>query len=383
MARAKRGRGEGGVFQRESDGLWVGTVSLGFDGNGKRKRRTVYGSTKGQVLDKLDSLRATTRAGNLPDSGNLTVGQLLDRWLEAFKGKAGARTYEAKESLVRVHLKPRVGNLRLVKLSGVHVEALAAELQTDKVRPWAARHSLDALDYALNYAVRLRLIPSNPCRLIHKPKPKSAEMAFLTPEQARLVRTTSADLPVHPLLAAALGTGCRQGELLALRWADVNLQAGTVSVERSLSMTRAGFVVKSPKTKAAVRTIALPPFAIEALVDLKAQRLKAGLLSSPVFCTRTGNYLNKNNVLRAFRAVIVKVNRQLAKVEGASLIPATVRFHDLRHTVASILLSSGHSLKAVSKRLGHADPALTLRVYAHCLPGDDGKLATGLGQMIG
>lgn len=131
------------------------------------------------------------------------------------------------------------------------------------------------------------------------------------------------------------------------------------------------------------RTIALPPFVVDALVDLKAARLKAGLLSAPVFCTRTGNYLNKNNLLRAFRAVAAKANRQLAKVEGDSLIPATVRFHDLRHTVASIRLSSGHSLKAVSKRLGHADPALTLRVCAHCLPGDDGKLATWLGEMIG
>jgi integrase len=102
-----------------------------------------------------------------------------------------------------------------------------------------------------------------------------------------------------------------------------------------------------------------------------------------VFRTRTGNLLNKNNVLRAFRTVVAKVNRQLVKTEGATLIPTSIRFPDLRHTVASILLGSEHSLKAVSKRLGHSDPALTLRVYAHCLPGDDGKLAEGLGRMIG
>jgi integrase len=93
--------------------------------------------------------------------------------------------------------------------------------------------------------------------------------------------------------------------------------------------------------------------------------------------------LNKNNVLRAFRAVVGKVNETLAEDQGAKLIPKTVRFHDLRHTVASLLLSSGHSLRAVSQRLGHSDPALTLRVYTHCLPSDDGKLATGLGQMLG
>jgi integrase len=111
--------------------------------------------------------------------------------------------------------------------------------------------------------------------------------------------------------------------------------------------------------------------------------MKAELLYAPVFCSRTGNYLNKNNVLRAFRAVVAKVNKKLAEMEGAKLIPDDVRFHDLRHTVASILLSSGHSLRAVSQRLGHSNPALTLRVYAHCLPGDDGNLAAGLGKLLG
>lgn len=318
MARAKRGRGEGGVFQRESDGLWVGTISLGYDGNGKRKRRTVYGATKSQALDNLDKVRAAARVGNLPEAGSLTVGQLLDRWLEALKAKVETRTYEAKESLVRVHLKPRVGGVRLAKVNGLHVEALAAELRNHGVKPWATRHAVDALDYALNYAVKLRLIPANPCRSVEKPKPKAAEVTFLTPEQARLVRHVSVGLPVHPLLAAALGTGCRQGELLALGWGDVNLPGGTVTVRRSLSLTKAGFVVKEPKTRAANRTIALPAFAVEALTTLKAERMKAGVLTAPVFCTRTGNYLNKNNVLRAFRNVVTKVNGSWRKSRGPS-----------------------------------------------------------------
>ena len=154
-------------------------------------------------------------------------------------------------------------------------------------------------------------------------------------------------------------------------------------VRRSLSMTKKGFVVKEPKTKSARRSIALPAYAVAARVDLKAERTKAGQLGHPVFCTRTGNYLNKNNVLRAFRAVVAKANRHLANAEGAKQIPADVRFHDLRHTVASLLLSSGQSLRAVSQRLGHSNPALTLRVYAHCLPGDDGRLADGLEKLLG
>src|SRR5262245_395384 len=136
MARSRRGRGEGGVYQRASDGLWVGTVSLGYGGNGRRKRKTVYGTTKKEASEKLADGQAAARVGNVPEAGSLTVGQLLDRWLEARKSKIGIRTYEVKESLVRVHLKPRIGGVRLAKLSGVHVEALAAELRADKVKPW-------------------------------------------------------------------------------------------------------------------------------------------------------------------------------------------------------------------------------------------------------
>jgi len=381
MARARRGRGEGCIHQR-ADGTWQGGVSLGHDGNGHRKRKWVYGATKKEVADKLDEIRNAARIGTLPDAGAMTVGQLLEHWLQAQKPKIGTRTYEAKESLVRVHLQPRIGGVRLARVNAVHVQQLVIELHNDGVKPWAARHAIDVLDYALSYAVGLNRITSNPCQSIEKPRPNGRRPAFLTEDQARLVRELSAGLPVHPLLVTALGTGCRQGELLALGWGDLDLTAGVLTVRRSLSMTKAGFVVKEPRT-GRERTVALPRFAVDALVTLKAARLKAGLLSAPVFCTRTGNHLNKNNVLRAFRAVVAKVNDQLAEDPGAKSIPAAIRFHDLRHTVASILLSSGHSLRAVSQRLGHADPSLTLKVYAHCLPGDDGKLAEGLAKMLG
>jgi len=299
----------------------------------------VYGTTKKEVADKMAEFQAVARMGNLPDAGSLTVGHLLDRWLDALKAKVSAGTYEQKEIHARVHLKPRIGGVRLAKLNGIHIEGLAAELRNDGVGPWATRHAIDALDYAINYAVRLKIIAANPCRSIDKPTPKHGEVVSLTPEQARLGCEVSAGQPVHSLLVTALATACRQGELLALAWGDIDLSAGTLSVRRALSMTKAGFVVKEPKTKAARRTIFLPQFAVDALVELKATRMKAGLLSAPVFCTRTGNYLNKNNVLRAFRSVVETVNEQIGKDPAAKLIPADFRFHDLRHTVASILLS--------------------------------------------
>jgi integrase len=141
--------------------------------------------------------------------------------------------------------------------------------------------------------------------------------------------------------------------------------------------------VKEPKTRNSRRTIALPPFVVEALTANKAAMMKAGLLSGPVFCTCTGNYLNKNNVLRAFRAIVARANKANADVEGYRSIPAEIRFHDMRHTVASLLLSKGHSLVAVSRRLGHAKPSITLNVYGHCMPTDDARLADRLDALMG
>lgn len=232
MARARRGRGEGGVYQRESDSLWVGTVSLGFDGKGKRKQRTVYGKTKAEALGKLSDARAKAQVGNMPDIGSMTTGQVLDRWLDNLKARVGERTHEEKEILVRVHLKPRIGGVKVAKLNGVHVEALAAELRAAEVGPWAARNAIDALDYALTYATRLRLIPANPCRTIDKPRPKAGEIAFLAPDQARLVRETAAvpkSAPCsRPPWAPAAGP------------ANSSPSLGPTSISRSAFFTSAG-----------------------------------------------------------------------------------------------------------------------------------------------
>ncbi len=175
----------------------------------------------------------------------------------------------------------------------------------------------------------------------------------------------------------------------------------TLTVRRSLAQTDDGFVVKEPKTASSRRTVALPGLAVSVLTEHKAASLKAGLLDAPVFCTRGGNWLLKRNVLRALRAVIRRANtppgkinkggrpkkgqtpRAKEKFEMLKLIPAKLRFHDLRHTVASILLSQGQSVRAVSQRLGHSNPALTLRVYAHCMPSDDPQLAAALDKMLG
>jgi integrase len=158
-----------------------------------------------------------------------------------------------------------------------------------------------------------------------------------------------------------------------------------LTVRKSLNKTKDGYVLKDQKTAAGRRTVALPPFAIEALAARRAGAEAHGLLAAPVFCTKTGGYLDKKNVLRAFRALVEAANRCPSTGDNPEYrtIPVNLRFHDLRHTVASLLLSSGQSLRAVSQRLGHAKPTMTLAVYVHCMPTDDNRLADGLHAMLG
>jgi integrase len=382
MPRSRRGRGEGGVYQR-SDGLWVGSLSLGQTGSGKRKRRTVYGKTKNAVLAKLDSLRGKVRAGSLADTGKLTVGQVLDLWLASLKSRSDAKTYQSRETSVRVHLRPRVGGTRIDRLSAIHVEALAVELADDKVGPGAARAALDVLDSALSFAAKRDLIPSNPFRKVDKPRPKKREPLFLTVGQARAVRECPARPPTHALVVTALGTGLRSGELLALQWPDVDLDAATLTVRRALSPTKDDPKrIKEPKSKASRRTVGLPPFVVKALRELRVYRDRLEIQSDYVFVTRSGELLDRGNVLKAWRKLVGRVNDQLTKRQ-LPLIPAAIRFHDLRHSHASILLSEGHSLKAVSRRLGHASAVITLSTYSHVMPDDDSKLTTGIGALLG
>lgn len=375
----RRGRGEGSIYKRP-DGTWAGQISLGVNGNGKRKRRDVYGKTKADVATKLDELRSQSRTGGLPDATSLTVEQLLDRWLAVVQTKNAMRTFEERESHVRVHLKPRIGGTRLNKLHALHIEGLYAEMMRDEIGPSAIRSAATTLSIALNYAVKMRLIGSNPAVAVAKPRVQAREMLCLDEVQARRLLAACGDSTASVLVVLALSSGCRQGELLALDWRDIDLAAGTVTIRKSLAWGKDGPVIKEPKTKASLRTVNLPPATVAKLALHRATQLKVGRISAPVFCTRTSGNVERKNVLRALRSIIKRAN---LGVDPAEQIPAKLRFHDLRHSMASLLLSRGRSLKAVSQRLGHANPAMTLRVYAHCMPTDDVKLAEELTQIFG
>src|SRR5579884_288558 len=267
-SKKRRGRGEGSVFQRE-DGLWVGSISLGLTEEGKRNRRTLYGQTKKEVLDELDRLRSEARVGNLPDAGGLTVGQLLDRWLETSKASTETRTFEERRRLVKNHLRTRMGGVKLAKVNALHVENLYADMARDGVGATTIRHAANVLGVAFSHACNLKLIPFNPVAAIKKPKAPKRQMLFLTQEQVKVLLEAAKGQPCFALIVLALASGCRQGELLALTWEEVDLANATLTVRRSLAQTDTGFQVKEPKTAASRRTITLPDLAVSVLTEHK------------------------------------------------------------------------------------------------------------------
>jgi integrase len=244
------------------------------------------------------------------------------------------------------------------------------------------------LGIALRNAVRLKLIASNPAADVRKPRSAFREMVFMTAPQARRFLEVAKGSRNYALFALAVGSGARQGELLGLSWADLDLDRGVMEVRRSLSQVKKEFIIKEPKSRSSRRTVTLPAFVVNALRDHRQAALKAGLITAPVFSTKNKTYLQKSNVLREFKSLVTKANADATKKATGTnaepdLMPDGLRFHDLRHTHASCLIGAGHSIKAVSRRLGHADITITLKVYAHLMPDDDVKLASGAGLLFG
>jgi integrase len=379
MARARRGRSEGSIYFRESDHRWVACISSGYDGSGRRKRRNIYGASKVEVQDKLRQLQNRPHRDPMMNVGSMKLGDYLNRWLEnTVKPGFKHTTYNRYESMVRTHLAPRIGAYSLAKLTRFHVEDFYAMLAREGISASTQRMAGRVLTTALNQAVESELIPVNPAAKVKKARPARREMQVFTAEQARLYLEATEAYRLHALFVVALGSGLRQGELLALDWSDIDFDRGTVTVKRTVWRN----VVSEPKSAQSRRTIVLPLSTLDALRGHRAKMLAEGNIKAPVFCTKSGRYASGAHVRAKMHApAIRRANRLQAEVDGTALLPE-IRFHDLRHTHACLLLAGGASVKAVSQRLGHESIEITLNHYAHVLPNDDAKLAEGIENML-
>ena len=358
---AKRGNGAGSVYHRKSDNKWVGSISLE---NGKRK--VFYGKTQKEVQDKVNEALYQQQKGVLITAPNESLKVYLERWLEVVCMPPNLRvsTYVKYKKTITTYIIPAIGRVPLQKLEPLHVKRLYNNQLKRGLSPKMVVEIHGLLHKALDDAVKWGLVGRNVCDLVDRPRVEKKETPVLEKDQALALLESVKQHRLGVLLLVVLTTGMRRGELLALRWSDVNLEKGTLFVNKTVDyIPHYGYVENGAKTKAGRRTIKLAAFVVEILKSYKERqqglKVKAGtkwIEKDLVFCGLTGNYFNPNYLLRLFKKVLVDA--------GLS----HMRFHDLRHSAATILLAMGIHPKVVSELLGHSSFLITMNLYGHVFP---------------
>jgi integrase len=359
----RRGNGEGSITRRK-DGLYMARYWVETPKGSKRK--TIYGKKRDEVADKLARALAERADGIVYDDENLTVGEYLNSWLKgSVRGSVRQSTFDRYEKAVRVHIKPALGRVKLKKLSPAHV----AGFYQDRLAAGSAPASVNKLHVtlrkALDQAVKWHMVPRNVAEAVKAPRPAPPEMRTLSAEETRKLIEVARGDKLGALYMLAVHTGMRQGELLALKWQDVDLENAKLSVRRTLTMSNGRILLGELKTKKSRRTIRLTDAAIQALHEHLARQLEgmerlgdAYRDEGLIFASQVGTPINPTNLRRrSFAALLRRAN--LPKI----------RFHDLRHTCATLLLSRNVHPKYVQELLGHANIAITLDTYSHVIPG--------------
>jgi integrase len=291
-----------------------------------------------------------------------------------------ATTFERYEQIARLHLKPSLGRVKLKGLTPAHVRGLYREKLEAGSSARTVRYMHTTLHKALKQAVMDGLIPRNATEAVTPPQSSREEMCPLTPEQAKLLLQVAHEAGdrLAALYVLAIHTGLRQGELLGLKWDDVNLEDGSLQVRRTLAITKNGPVLTPPKTTGSRRSVKLTSKAIEALKRHLERQLgeidRIGSLWSEnglIFASEKGEPINRHNLTR-------RSFKPLLKRAGLPQI----RFHDLRHTCATLLLTRNVNVKIVSEMLGHSTIAITLDTYSHVLPNMRDQAAAAMEEAL-
>lgn len=360
MAKKKRATGEGNIYQRP-DGRWCARLSLGFDKDGNRQRKTVYGKTQAEVLAKLDQMKDQNRQSKKSLILKDSVGAYLQRWLDddIAVSKAG-KTHQEYELTVRLYIKDHIGHIKLTALDGEALVSWQASLKRAGKSANTRLRSIRVLRCALNKAVKLRLIPFNPVMALDKPKVTRKEVTALEYEQLAALFAECEGHRLGDMIVLSALTGLRKGELFALEWSAVNLREGVLVVRRTLQEIAGGLTVKEPKSAAGRRVINLDAFSVAALERRLKKANDEGFDPDSVtlvFPNERGTYMRSSNFDR----------RIWHPIRKAAELPESFVFHDLRHTHATQFLDSGGDMKILQKRLGHSTFETTANTYSHVL----------------
>lgn len=376
----KRGNNEGCITRRK-DGRWQGAVTIGRDPeSGELIRKFFYGRTRREEAEKVAKALAEVQAGMVsPKGGKVTFGEWLRTWLETYKRPhVRQTTWENYETIVRKHVPEKLAATPLEKVRAEELQNLYLAKEKEGLSARTVRLLHVVIHAALKQAVKLGYVPRNVADATTPPRVRRKEIRVLTREDVGRFLDAARG---HRLFAAfhlLVGTGVRRGEVLGLRWQDVDLDAGAVTVERSLVASRSGLIFQEPKTKSGRRRIPLPRDVVKSLkarrVRWKEERLKLGPdwpHTDLVFPSEAGTPIHPRNFLRAFKLVLQKAG-----------LPGTVTIHALRHTYATLLLEAGEHPKVVQEILGHSSITVTLDTYSKVMPGLKERAAEKMDRIL-
>jgi integrase len=371
----KRGQNEGSIYKRK-DGRWVAVLNLGYL-NGKLKRKHFYGETREAVGKRLAKATADHQQGLLPPSNErLTVGAFLDQWLiDTVQQTVRPKTAASYAHLIKTHIAPAIGYIRLSKLSpelvqrflnGQLASGAIRKKDTDPIRglsPRTVQYLRAILRRALGQALKWGLVARNVATLVDPPRTVKPDINPLSAEETQRFLAACKGDRLESLFLLATALGLRQGEALGLKWEDVDHEAGVLHVRRSMQRVNGKLVLDELKTRNSRRDLPLIETVATSLRGHRSRQLQEKLAAGSewkenglVFASSIGTGLDSRNVLRRFHAILKQAG-----------IPRR-RFHDLRHGCASILLLQGVPLKTVSDILGHSQIRITADIYAHIVP---------------
>ena len=373
----RRTKGDGAVYRR-SDGRWAGNVQVGYQ-DGRRMAKVVYGQTKAEVVAKVRDLTESVRAGQVTPGRSPRLEEFFDLWLRNIEATIRPSTFTSYSGIVKKHLIPSLGRTSLDRLTVHHVADLLAGKRAE-LSPRTCQYILFVFRNALNKAVRWGMTTRNVAQLVDAPRVSHRDVNVLTPVEAlQLVKAARSDR-LEALWVLALSTGLRRGELLGLTWSDIDVERRQLRVTKALQrVPEKGLVLAETKTRRGRRSIIIPIGAVEALRRHRARQAEERLLAGSewhergfVFTSGRGTPLDGDNLIsRPFRRVL--------QVAG---LPA-MRFHDLRHSCASLLLAQGVAPRVVMETLGHSRISVTLDTYTHVLPALQREAADAMDRALG
>lgn len=356
----RRGNNEGSIHRRK-DGRWEARVFIDYGPDGRPNRKSIYGKTRQSVAKQMIPVQRDVQQGIAPTDDRVTITQYLANWLETVREKNEEATYVSYKGTVDLYIVPIIGRTKLAKLTPADVDRMMTAAPTVKTGNYARR----VLRIALNRAIKRGEVYRNAAALTDNRRTEKHEARFLTLAEAKTLRNRVADDPLEALYTVALALGLRKGEALGLQWRDVDLDTAQLTVHQQIQRSRVtkGLVAKETKNHQ-IRTLDMPAFAVAALRRHRTRQWEARLRvgarwqeTDYVFTTSIGTPIDASNLTTKFHAMLDKAE-----------LPR-LRWHELRHSAASLMLAQGASMQEVQAMMGHSQISVTMDYYAHLMPG--------------